>query len=82
MVTCSIATDTNISSTIPTSGLVQMIDQLYEYYTNTSIETIDIDVPIIKKSKYKPVMNIGNKVNNNYKKKKEIYHVCARRRIA
>lgn len=85
MVMCATATDTTPTSTLTASDLAQLVDQLYDNYccTSTSIGSDDLeDVFIPTKRVFKPRMKIGKSHPSIFKKKKEVYYVCARRRIA
>lgn len=80
---CATATDTTSTSTLSASSLAQLVDQLYDKYCCTSIGSDDLeDIFIPTKRVFKPRMKIGKSHPSIFKKKKEVYYVCARRRIA
>jgi hypothetical protein len=78
------ATEFSLSTTctLSISEVRELVDQLCDTYVASNIGDLIDDLPLTEKPTFKPVMQIGKSHPSIFKKKKEVYYIIARRRIA
>jgi hypothetical protein len=64
------------------SEVYDLVEQLCDTYVACLVDDLINDLPITEKSTFKLVMQIGKSHPSIFKKKKEVYYIIARRRIA